>query len=136
MAVTPNSIVTPQGVDTASVAVNALTNTNLITPVNFTQLIAAGPNGGRCIKVEFLANATQAASQAQLYRSGDAGATKQLVKAKAFAAYALTTTSDIPSLDFGYSDAAPLQLEPNEILYVASAVAVTGMIARAEVLNL
>ena len=132
MPVTANSIITPQTPQSASVALAATANTNLITPANTTLLLTAGASGGRLTRLEALANATQAASQAQFYRSVDGGTTKTLLRAKAFAAYTLTTTSEIPVTDFGYSDDNPLILAANEKVYAGSAVAVTGMIARAE----
>lgn len=132
MPVTANSIITPQTPQSASVALAATANTNLITPTNTTLLMTTGANGGRLTRLEALANATQAASQAQFYRSTDGGTTKTLLRAKAFAAYTLTTTSEIPVTDCGYSDDTPLILAAAEKIYVGSAVAVTGMIARAE----
>lgn len=132
MAVTANSIITPQTPQSASVPFGAAANTNLITPTNTALLMTAGANGGRLTRLEVLANATQAATQAQFYRSVDGGTTKTLLRAKAFAAYTLTTTGEIPVTDCGYSDDTPLILAPSEKLYVGSAVAVTGMVARAE----
>ncbi|WP_293907476.1 hypothetical protein [Phenylobacterium sp.] len=132
MAVTANSIITPQTPQSASVPFGATANTNLIAPTQTTLLMTAGANGGRLTRLEALANATQAASQVQFYRSVDAGTTKTLLRAKAFPAYALTTTSDIPVLDFGFSDDNPLILAAGERIYEASAVTVTGVVGRAE----
>ena len=132
MAVTANSIITPQAPQSASAPLGAAANTNLAAPTQTTLLMTAGSNGGRLTRLEVLANATQAASQVQIFRSTDGGTTKTLLRARAFAAYALTTTSDIPVLDFGYSDDSPLILAPGERLYAASAVTVTGLVGRAE----
>lgn len=132
MAVTANSIITPQSPQSASTPLGAAANTNLITPTNTTLLMSAGANGGRVTRLEILACATQAATQAQVYRSADGGTTKTLLRAKAFAAYTLTTTSEIPVVDCGFSDDNPLILSAGEKLYVGSAVAVTGIVARAE----
>lgn len=132
MAVTANSIITPQGVQTASVPFGATANLNLITPTQTTLLLTAGPNGGRLTRLEALANASQVATQVQFYRSVDGGTTKTLVRAVAFPAYTLTTTNTIPVLDFGFSDDNPLILAAGEKIYEASAVAVTGLVGRAE----
>lgn len=132
MAVTANSIITPQAVQSATVALGAAANTNLVTPTNTTLLLSAGANGGRLTRLEALASATQAASQVQFYRSVDSGATKTLIRAVAFPAYTLGTTTTSPVLDMGYSDLTPLMLVANEKIYAGSAVAVTGINARAE----
>lgn len=132
MTVTANSIITPQGPNTASVALGATAQTTLTAPANVTQLMQASAQGSRVTRLEFLATATQAASQVQVYRSIDAGTTKTLVRAIAFPAYTLTTTSTVPVLDGGYSDDNPLILKALEILYVGSAITVTGINARAE----
>ena len=132
MPATANSIITPQTPQTASVALGATANTVLTAPTNTTLLMTAGANGGRLTRLEALASATQAATQVQVYRSVDGGTTKTLIRAKALAGYSLTTTSDVPVLDFGYSDDGPLILAASEKLYVASAAAVTGINARGE----
>ena len=46
MPVTANSIITPQTPQSASVALAATANTNLITPTNTTLLLTAVANGG------------------------------------------------------------------------------------------
>jgi len=132
MAVTANSIITPQTPQSASVPFGAAANTNLNTPTNTTLLMTAGANGGRLTRLEALASATQAATQVQFYRSVDAGVTKTLLRAVAFPAYTLATTTTSPVLDMGYSDDNPLILAPGERIYEGSAVAVTGLIGRAE----
>jgi hypothetical protein len=129
---TANSIITPQIARAASVAVGAMANTNLATPPNTTLLAVIGANGGRLTRLEVLATATQAATQVQFYRSVDAGATKTLIRAIAFPAYTIATTTTSPVVDAGYSDDNPLILAANEQIFVASAVTVTGVNARAE----
>lgn len=130
MAVTPNSIITPQKPCGGSVALAAAANTNLVTPTNTTLLFDPGADGARLTKVEFTPTASQVATQLQLY--ADKSGAKRLIRAKAMPAYTLSTTNDIPVVDFGYSDANPLTLDPNETLHVGSAVAVTGINARCE----
>ena len=132
MATTPNSIITPQAVKAATVAFGASANTNLVTPTNTTLLATAGANGGRLTRLEALASATQAATQVQFYSSVDGGTTKTLIRASAFPAYTLATTTTSPVLDMGYSDTLPLILLAAERIYIGSAVAVTGLNARAE----
>lgn len=132
MPLSANSIITPQTPKSASVAVGATANTNLVTPTNTTLLATIGAVGGRLTRLEVLATATQAASQIQFYRSVDSGTTKTLIRAIAFPAYTLATTTTSPVLDAGYSDDNPLILAANELIYVASAIAVTGLTARAE----
>lgn len=130
MTVSPNSIITPQKPCGGSVALGAAANTNLVVPTNTTLLFDPGADGARLTRVEFIATASQVATQVQLY--ADKSGTKRLIRAKAFPAYTLSTTNDIIPADMGYSDANPLTLDPNEALYVASAVAVTGINARCE----
>jgi hypothetical protein len=132
MAVSANSIITPQTPKTATVAFGATANTNLVTPTQTTLLLTAGANGGRLTRLEAIASATQAASQVQFYCSTDGGTTKILLRATAFPAYTLTTTSTSPPLDMGYSDSNPLILQANERIYQGSAVAVTGINGHAE----
>lgn len=132
MAVTANSIVTPQSPQAASTVLAAAANTNLAAPTSSTLLMTAGANGARLTRLEVIACATQAACQVQVYRSSDGGVTRILLRTRAFPGWTLTSTGDSPPTDFGYSDANPLILGPGEKLYVASAVAVTGLAARSE----
>jgi hypothetical protein len=62
----------------------------------------------------------------------DSGVTKVLLRAVAFPAYTLATTTTSPVIDMGYSDDNPLVLAPGERIYEGSAVAVTGLVGRAE----
>lgn len=132
MPATANSFMSPQVPKTASVPLLPTANTNLAVPVTTTLLLAAGAAGARLTRLEALATATQTATQIQVYRADAGGANKRLIRAKNFPLYTLSTSSEIPPLDLGYSDVSPLILGPGEEIYVASGVAVTGINARAE----
>lgn len=119
-----NSVVTPQ-TPKAAIAQCTVAHTTQNAPVNgsLVQLLQAGARGGRLTKLKAIPAVTVAATQLQLYRSQDAGATRRFMNSALMAAYTMAANTLAPQTDFGYSDANPLQLAPNEILYVAIGVA-------------
>ena len=123
MAVTPNSIVTPQGVKSAVALVseaNTVFNTN---PPNTVKLLTAGQNGARVIRLAAIPIETVTSNFLQLYRSKDSGGAKYLC-ATAMGLADTVSGTDAPNLvDFGYSEERPMLLEGNEELYVASGIA-------------
>jgi hypothetical protein len=128
---TSNSIVTPQTPRAANVALSTTANTNYTAPTNTTQLLTAGASGGRLTKLKAVPCATVTATQLQLFRSTDGGTTKRFVNSALMAAYTMAQTTQAPQTDFGFSDAYPLILAPNEQLFMA--VGVGGVQINAEV---
>jgi hypothetical protein len=128
MAVTANSIVTPQ-LPRAQTAICTTANTTYTdTPTNTAALWTAGENGSRITKLYAIPRATVTLTQLQVYRAPDGvGTIKYLFASKAMAAYTMAATTEVPTTDFGYSEDNPLILDGGEILYVA--IGVTGAIA-------
>jgi hypothetical protein len=120
MAVTANSIVTPQ---TPKSAVAGLTtaNTNFTTsPTNSVLLVTAGPNGGRLTRlVAVPCEQINTANNVQMYRSVDGGTLKYLAASVLMATVTPGAAVASPTTDFGYSDDNPLILQPNERIYMA-----------------
>jgi len=122
MAVTPNSIVTPQTPKSAAVALSTSANTNYTSPTNTTLVLTAGSNGARLTKLKAVPCATVTATQLQLFRSSDSGTTKRFASSALMAAYTMAQTTQAAQTDFGYSDSNPLILGASEQLYVAVGV--------------
>jgi hypothetical protein len=119
MAVTPNSIVTPQ---TPKSNVVNLTTANMIyttTPTSTVLLVTAGPNGARLTRLTAIPAANVSANQIQMFRSLDSGTTKYFADSALMAAYTMTQNTEAPTTDFGYSDSNPLILSANERIYMA-----------------
>src|SRR5205085_4220395 len=125
MAVTPNSIVTPQG-PVAGTAKCTGANTNYDAPTASVVLLPTQNNGARITKVTVQSNSTNSATDLQLYASPDGGTTKRLIATKLLAAYTLSQTAVQTPVDFGFSDTAPLMLGAGESLYAAIGVSQTG----------
>lgn len=129
MAVTANSIITPQTPRSAS-AVAATANTDRAsTAANAVVLWTAGANGSRITRVTAIPRASVTATELQLFRSTDGGATRIYLKSKTMALFTVVNTAVNPETDFGYSDVNPLILGANEILYCGIAVALASGIA-------
>lgn len=125
MAVTPNSIVTPQAVK-SNTAVCTTANTSYTSPANTQKIVTAGANGARLTKLRAIPNAAVTATECQEFRSADAGATKRFSNAATMAAHTKVQTAAPTVTDFGYSDNNPKILAPGEEIYVA--VGVTGSV--------
>lgn len=125
MAVTPNSIVTPQQVLTANVSATAA-KTDLTTAANAVAILGAQANGCIIYKITALPRATVGATQLQLYRSRDAGVTLHLINLVVMPAYTLATTTAPTITDFGYSESNPLRLGNTDALYVGIGVALAS----------
>jgi hypothetical protein len=132
MAVTPNSIVTPQTPIAGNAVATTANTTYTDTPTNSVQLLGAQTNGARMQKVTALARATVSATELQLYVSADGGTTKKFIGSKLMAAYTVAATTAQTVIDFGYTDAAPLILSSAESLWVAISVTNTGIVFRTE----
>jgi len=128
MAVTPNSIITPQTprssqINLPSGATNSTYTTN---PSNSVLLLTAGANGGRLTKLQAIPCATVTANQVQMFRdNGTAGASKFFADSALMAAYTMAQNTGAPTTDFGYSDDSPLILQPNERIYMAQGQSVS-----------
>lgn len=130
MAVTPNSIVTPQGVKSAyQVVTTANTDLDDAPSANVLLLLTAGANGAIVYGLTATPRATVTATRLELYRSKDAGTTMRLMKSVLMAAHTVATTTAIPTTDFGYSETVPLRLEAGDRLYVGAGVTLAGGIA-------
>jgi hypothetical protein len=122
MAVTANSIITPQTPKAATAEVTT-GNTNYDAPTNTAVLATAGANGGRVTRITAIPRETVADTQLQLYRDGDGGgAAKRFFRSAKMASYAMATGTEAPTTDFGYSDDNPVILAPGEKLYCATAI--------------
>lgn len=125
MAVTPNSIITPQTPQSAYVIygtaqANYPPTTN---PTNTQLLLTAGAGGARVTRFYAMPQeSTGATGVVQYFRSNDGGATKY------WAGSVLTTNDTVSStdppltLDFGFSDSNPMILKANERIYVAPSI--------------
>ena len=131
MAITPNSIITPQTPKTAT-AVCATANTTYgNTPTNTAVLVNAASQAVRVVRITAIPRATVTATQLQLFLSKDNGVTMRLIDSALMPAYTMAATTAAPKTDFGYSDDNPMLLQAGDTLYAA--IGVTGDIAfRAE----
>lgn len=123
MAVTPNSIITPQTPKSSQINLpsGAPNSTYTTSPTNSVLLLTAGVNGGRLTKLQAIPCATvTTADQIQMFRdNGTTGASKFFADSALMATYVMAQTTEAPTTDFGYSDSNPLILQPNERLYMA-----------------
>ena len=128
MAVTANSIITPQFPKAATVVATAANNDYDDAPANAAAaLVTAGANGARVTKIHAIPRATVTATQLQLYRDGDGGgAAKRLFDSALMGAYTMAQTTEAPTTDFGYSDDNPLILAAGEKVYPAIGVALAA----------
>lgn len=121
MAVTPNSIVTPQ-TPKANVAGLTTGNTTFTTsPTNSVLLVTAGANGARLTRLQAIPlEQINTANNIQAYRdAGSAGVSKYLFNSALMATVTPGAAVANPVTDFGYSDANPLILLANERIYMA-----------------
>lgn len=126
MAVTPNSLVTPQNVRRAA-AVCTAAKTTYADATNAVKLADAGANGSLVKSVKALPRATVTATQLQLYASPDNGTTMHLIDSVLMAAYTMAQTTAVPVTDFALiSNDAPLRLGAGDSLWVAIGVALAG----------
>ena len=132
MAVTANSIITPQTPLTGTAVVTTANSTYTDSPSNTVQLLAGQSNGARITKVTALARATNTATELQLYASTDGGTTKRFIASKLMAAYTVAQTTGQTAADFGFTETAPLILAASESLYAGIGVTNTGIVFRAE----
>jgi hypothetical protein len=127
MPVTPNSIVTPQTINVSTGVVTAANTTYGDTPTNTVQIFAAGPDGARVTRMTCVPRATCTATLIDIFRDNDgSGTVRRLIQRRLQPAQTIDTTTVCPTVDFGYSEAAPLILRANEKLYASMTVALAG----------
>lgn len=120
MAVTANSIVTPQTPKSAMVGLTTGNTTFTTSPTNSQLLLTAGANGARVTRIQAVPlEQINTANNIQLYRSTDSGTTKYLCNAVLMATVTPGAAVANTPTDFGYSEDNPLILQANERLYVA-----------------
>lgn len=126
MAVTANSIITPQGVRTAYAVADTASTDIDDAPTTTVSLLTAGSNGSRVVKLTAIPRATVTASRLDLWLSKDGGTTKRLIDTALMSAHTVANTTKIPTTDFGYSEESPLILGASDVLYVSTSVALAG----------
>lgn len=120
MAVTANSIITPQAPKSNVAALTTANTTYTTSPTNSVLLVTAGANGARLTKLQAIPTETVAtANQLQMFRSTDGGTTKYFADSALMATYTMAQTTEAPTTDFGYSEDNPMILQPNERIYMA-----------------
>jgi hypothetical protein len=123
MAVTANSIITPQAVKLAT-AVCTSANTALDSPTQAVSLLTAGTNGAVLYRLTALPRATVTATKLQLYRY--ASSTYYYIGESLMAAYTMAQTTTNPGTDFGFAETSPLRLNASDELRVAIGVSLAG----------
>jgi hypothetical protein len=120
MAVSANSIITPQTPKSAAVGLTTANTTFTTSPTNTQLLVTAGVNGARVTRIQAIPlEQINTANNIQLYRSYDSGTTKYLANSVLMATVTPGGAVANTPTDFGYSDDNPLILLANERLYVA-----------------
>lgn len=126
MAVSINSIVTPQAPKTAYCVLDTASTDIDDAPTTSVLLVTAGANGSRLTKLSAMPRATVTASLIALYLSKDGGTTKRLINSVLMSAHTVANTTAIPVTDFGYSEDNAMILEANDRLYMTTAVSLAG----------
>lgn len=129
MALSPNSIVTPQTPRSAVVVTTTANTTLTSSPTNTAVAFTAGANGSRITKVTSTPRATVTATGLRAYLSTDGGTTKTLLTSVLMSAHTVANTTAIPVTDWGFSEENPLILPANAILYLDQAVSLSDGIA-------
>lgn len=122
MAVTPNSIITPQTPKSGFATVTTANTTFTTSPTNTALLVTFGANGGRLTRLIAVPQETVTANALQFYRSIDAGMTKYLGGMATGGSDTVSGTDGSTSVDFGYSDSSPLIGQAGERIYVATGI--------------
>lgn len=117
-----NSLITPQSVKSGGCAVTTANTTFTTTPSNTVLLVTAGTHGARLTKLWAIPLETVTANFLQAYRSTDSGTTKYLCGVATGGSDTVSGTDGPTVVDFGFSDAAPMLLQANERIYVATGI--------------
>lgn len=113
----------------STTAVGSLTGDS---PTNTQALVTAGPDGAIVTKVTAIPRATVTASALYLFLSKN-GTQKRLIASALMAAHTVAATTEIPVVDFGYSETEPLRLEAGDQLFVGVGVtASSGIVFTAQ----
>lgn len=122
MAVTANSIITPQAPKSGFVNVTTANTTFTTSPTNTVKLITAGANGSRVTKIQAIPCETVTASNLQVYRLVTGGSNKFLAMAQTGASDTVSGTDGPVAIDFGLSDDNPMILAALEEIWVATGI--------------
>lgn len=122
MAVTPDSIITPQTPKSALCEVTTANTDFDTSPTTTVLLVTAGANGARLTRLVAIPCETVTANFLQAYRSIDGGTTKYLAAVATGGSDTVSATDGPTPVDFGYSDANPMILQANERIYVATGI--------------
>lgn len=129
MAVTPNSIITPQVPRSASGVATLANAAYGDAPTGAALIFAAGPNGARVTRVTAVTRASLTATECQLFRDHDGtGTVKRFFASRLMPAVTVSPSTAQAAVDFGYSDSAPLLLGAGEKLYGAIGQAQAGVV--------
>lgn len=113
----------------ATTAVGSLTGDS---PTNTHALVTAGAEGAIVTSITAIPRATVTATALYLFISKD-GTTKRLLRTALMAAHTVAATTEIPVVDFGYSETEPLRLEAGDQLFVGVGVtASSGIVFTAQ----
>jgi hypothetical protein len=123
MAVTPNSIVTPQAPKSNVVNVATANTTFTTSPTNTQKLVTAGASGARLTRLEAIPCENVTAGHLQAYRSKDGGATKYLANSATCGADTVSGADGAAVISFGLTEDNAMILQPNEEIYVATGIA-------------
>lgn len=120
MPTTPNSIITPQAIKSATAACTTANTTYSSSPANTQVLITAGANGARVTRISAIPLENVGDTQLQLFRDGDGtGAAKRFFNSAKMLTYTMAQTTAATPTEFAYSDLSPLFLAPGEKIYAA-----------------
>lgn len=113
----------------ATTAVGSLTGDS---PTNTHALVTAGAEGAIVTSITAIPRDTVTATALYLFISKD-GTTKRLLRTALMAAHTVAATTEIPVVDFGYSETEPLRLEAGDQLFVGVGVtASSGIVFTAQ----
>lgn len=122
MAVSPNSIITPQTPKSAMVGVTTANTTFTTSPTNTGLLVTAGANGARLTRLIAVPLETVTANFLQAYRSIDGGTLKYLAASATGGSDTVSGTDGATVVDFGFTEDNPMILQANERIYVATGI--------------
>jgi hypothetical protein len=122
MAVTANSIITPQTPKSNRVNVATANTTFTTSPTNTQLLITAGANGARVTKIHAIPCENVTASNLQVYRQASGSSNKYLAMSQTCGPDTVSGTDGAFSTDFGLSDDSPMILTGLEEVYVATGI--------------
>jgi hypothetical protein len=124
MAVTPNAVITAQGLATAQ-AVATAAKTTYSDNTNAVLLLTAGSNGAVLYGLTASPRATVTATQLQLFSSPN-GTAMNLINTALMGAYTMAQTTQAPQTAFSYGETSPRRLAPNEQLWIGIGVTLAG----------